>query len=244
MPPVVPPRQARTRILCLANSWKRGERCIAGIELATGRWVRPVTDTIDGSVPEHVRMLRKREPALLDILSIPLASTGPDFGFECENRLILSGRWYVDGRARPEALRAYLGDEQCLLHNTEKWVTLPFMYSLPPAARRTLQLVETRSFQVCRRQRKQGHDNVWIGSLVTRTGQRLEANITDPVYSAWLNLGHQPDQHCLVTVSLSMPWRPSDRPNDEEKCWKLIAGVIELDKSRKITTAELATVPF
>ena len=244
MPPVEQPKQTRTKILCLPNSWKRGERCIAGIELATGRWVRPVMNTVDGGVPEHVRMLRKREPAVLDILSIPLAPTGPDFGFECENRLIMPGRWYIDGRARPEDLHAYVSDEPYLLHNTEKWVTLPFMHTLPPSSRRTLQLVETCSFQVCRTRRKQGHDTVWIGHLVTKTGQHLEANITDPVFSAWLNLGRQPDQHCLVTVSLSMPWRPPSRPSDEEKCWKLIASVIELDKSRKITTDELATVPF
>src|SRR5215211_2344269 len=88
-------RAAMTRIVCLANSWKRSERCVAGIDLGTGRWVRPVTASIDGSVPRHVRAVRKGEPGLLDQIDLPLASTGPDFGFECENRLILPGRWYV-----------------------------------------------------------------------------------------------------------------------------------------------------
>jgi hypothetical protein len=30
------------RILCLANSIREGGRCVAGIDYATGRWVRPV----------------------------------------------------------------------------------------------------------------------------------------------------------------------------------------------------------
>lgn len=111
MPPVKPERQERARIICLANSWKRGARCIAGIDLATGRWVRPVTEAPDGGVPDHVRKLRKREPALLDILDLPLAPAGPDFGFGCENRLILPGRWYLDGRAQPHDLLPYLSTD-------------------------------------------------------------------------------------------------------------------------------------
>jgi hypothetical protein len=239
-----PVKSERARIICLANSWKRGARCIAGIELATGRWVRPVTDSDDGGVPDHIRKLRKREPAILDILDIPLAHTGPDFGFECENRLILPGRWYLSGHAQPADLRRYVSDEPHLLHNAAPWVALPYMHSLPHAARHTLQLVETTAMRTQRSRRRQGHDTVWIGTLITTTGQRLQANITDPAFTARLNLGHQPDQHCLVTVSLSMPWRPADRPNDEERCWKLIAGVIELETSRAISAEELAAVPF
>jgi hypothetical protein len=32
----------------------------------------------------------------------------------------------------------------------------------------------------------------------------------------------------LVTVSLGMPWAPSSQWEGEIPCWKLIAGVIEL----------------
>ena len=234
-------RYERARIICLANSWKRGARCIAGIDLSTGRWVRPVTDSADGGVPDHIRKLRKGEPAILDILDIPLARTGPDFGFECENRLILSGRWYLKGRAQPADLHRYVSDEPHLLHNAEHWVALPYMHSLPHDARHTLQLIETSAIQATRRHR---NDTVWIGDLVTTTGQCLRANITDPAFTARLNLGHQPDQRCLVTVSLSMPWRPADRPDDEERCWKLIAGVIELETGGPVSAEELAAVPF
>lgn len=80
------------RIICLANSWKLKERCIAGLDLATGKWIRPVCDSLypeDGRVPSFVRAIEGREPELLDILQIPLAKTGPDFDFECENLSIL-----------------------------------------------------------------------------------------------------------------------------------------------------------
>lgn len=237
-------KDGRARILCLANSWKRSAHCIAGIDLATGRWVRPVTDTADGGVPEHIRKLRKREPALLDILDMPLAPDGPDFGFECENRLILPGRWYLDGHGQATDLRRFIADEPYILHTDTRFVAVPFMQALPPHERRTLQLVETTDFQV--QLGKRGPDGRlrWHGNFTAQNGRRLMASITDPVLSARLVQGHVPDTHCLITVSLSMPWRPPDRPDDEEQCYKLVAGVIELDDPDALTPDDLATVPF
>jgi hypothetical protein len=36
------------RLLCLANSEKHGGRCIAGVDIDTGEWIRPVSDREDG----------------------------------------------------------------------------------------------------------------------------------------------------------------------------------------------------
>ena len=40
-------------ILCLASSIKFGGRCVAGVRLDTGEWVRPVSDTPDGTLPRR-----------------------------------------------------------------------------------------------------------------------------------------------------------------------------------------------
>jgi hypothetical protein len=233
------------RIICLANSWKRSERCIAGIDLDTGGWVRPVTEAADGSVPRHIRALRKGEPALLDILELPLASGGPDFGFECENRLILPGRWYVKGQARHADLRRYVVADLPLLHTEQRYVTVAQMQALPSAERRTLQLVETTDFAVQATRRQESGHGVWKGSFSTAAGYRLTANITDPAFSARLDVGHAADHHCLLTISLSLPWRPPDWTRDDDPCWKLIAGVIELSPHNVgLSRAELAAVPF
>ena len=40
-------------MLCLANSRKRGGRCVAGIDLKTGRWIRPVSARHEGSLSEN-----------------------------------------------------------------------------------------------------------------------------------------------------------------------------------------------
>jgi hypothetical protein len=216
-----------TRIICLANSWKHGDRCIAGINALKGKWIRPVSDLPDGRIPKEMRQMDRREPALLDVLEIPLAKTGPDFGFESENISVLPGKWQKVGKVPPAYLLQYCSSEGYILHNDLRYVTVSYMQSLPAVDRLTLQLVKAIKFTVRRvTQRFDGGDK-WEGCIVTKQGQRLTATITDPVFIRRLELQYRPQKACLVTVSLSMPWRPDDWEEDDP-CWKLIAGVVEL----------------
>jgi hypothetical protein len=215
------------KIICLANSWKLQERCIAGINVETETWIRPVSEISpnDGKVPASIRLIEGKEPELLDILAIPLAETGNDFGFECENLTILAGEWKLLRKAKPSDLIRYCKNSHNILHNSWKYVNPSYLESLPPHERLTLQLVQTSSFSVTR---KSTGRTGWQGTIRTISGQTLnDVKITDPVFAEKLEAGYQPKQNCLVTVSLSMPWAP---PNweGEDPCWKLIAGVIEL----------------
>lgn len=211
-----------TQLICLANSWKHGDRCIAGINSLKGQWIRPVSDLPDGRIPKEMRLIGGTEPALLEVLEIPLAKTGPDFGFECENLSVLSGTWRRVGKVPPGFLNKYCSNEEYILHNDERYVTVSDLQSLPISQRRTLQLVKAVELSV----RTVGQAK-WEGSLVTATGQRLTAMITDPVFIRRLELGYRPQNPYLITVSLSMPWRPTDWEGDDP-CWKLIAAVVEL----------------
>lgn len=218
------------RIVCLANSWKLDERCIAGIDLDTGKWVRPVCDSLypeNGKIPRSVRLVEGREPKLLDVLEIPLADTGNDFGFECENLSVLSGEWNFLGRLQPRELVVYCGNFSQILHNSSKYVNPSQLKALPFHQRRTLQLVQTSTFSVT----KNSTGNTgWRGSLQGVKDQILrDAKITDPVFAEKLEAGYQPQTSCLVTVSLSMPYRPHSDWEGEAPCWKLIASVIEID---------------
>jgi hypothetical protein len=216
-----------TRIICLANSWKRGERCIAGINELQGKWVRPISDLPDGRIPKEIRQINRLEPALLDILDIPLAKTGPDFGFESENLSILPGKWRQVGKVPPAYLLKYCNSQAYILHNDLRYVTVEYMQSLPKCDRLTLQLVKAVRFTVKKLIQRFEGGNKWEGSIITKYNQKLTTTITDPVFIRKLELGYRPQQACLVTVSLSMPWRPDDWEGDDP-CWKLIAGVIEL----------------
>ncbi len=135
-----------TRIICLANSWKHRDRCIAGINPRTGKWVRPTSSLPDGRVPKEMRQINRREPALLDLLEIPLAKTGEDFGFESENQDILPGKSRKIGQVTPQEASQYCSKDTDILHNDRRYVTVDWLQSLPGEQRITLQLVKAVRF--------------------------------------------------------------------------------------------------
>lgn len=218
------------RIVCLANSWKLEERCIAGIDLETEEWIRPVCDKLypkDGRIPKSVRFVEGREPELLNILEIPLAEAGNDFGFECENLSVLPGQWKCLGKVQPTDLLRYCGSFRYILHNSWKYVNPSYLQSLPFHQRRTLQLIQVVRFSVEQRISSKGNIE-WRGIIQSSNNQHWAgAKITDPLFIEKLKTGYQPKNRCLITVSLSIPWAP---PNweGEDPCWKVIAGVIEI----------------
>ncbi len=231
-------------IICLANSRKHGERCIAGIDVETGRWVRPVSGLDDGRVPRARQLINGKDVRLLDLVRVPMAETGPDFGFESENLSLLPGSWSLEGSVMPQEVRPYCSKTGQILHSDDAHVSLPTLCSLPPEERRTLELVETTRFSVENKGPSAGGGHKWEGSLLTAYGARLTAKITDPVYVEKLESGHRPADRCLVTVSLGMPYRPEHWPeNQEPACWKLIAGVIELEEGNAVATTLADPVP-
>ena len=220
-----------TQIVCLANSWKHGERCIAGINQNTRKWVRPVCSLYpqNGRVPKDIRLIRRREPALLDILEIPLERDGPDYGFISDNITIASGQWKKIGEVPATDLLEYCQQFEFILHNSDRYVTVPYLQSLPFPQRRTLELVYAEKFSV--RGINKGESTKWRGTLITNTGLQLtDASITDPVFVKKLELSYRPVNPCIVTLSVSLPHRFHDWEGDDP-CWKLIAGVIELSDS-------------
>ena len=79
----------KTRIVCLANSYKEGGRCIAGIELNKNnelphdlKWIRPVCNTLHGEIP--TMLVQHIKP--LDILKFKIIANASE-GFQSENVL-------------------------------------------------------------------------------------------------------------------------------------------------------------
>lgn len=63
-----------TTIVCLANSYKHGGRCVAGVCLQTGKWIRLRSSEGDGSLPLHRCTLEdgQGELRLLDVFEVDL----------------------------------------------------------------------------------------------------------------------------------------------------------------------------
>lgn len=216
------------RIAVLANSWKHGDYCIAGIEASSRKWVRPVTELDDGRIPKSHMKTHGRFPQLLDILAMPLHETGPDYGFACENRTIGEGEWHFRGQVDVNALLKYVEQPEHVLHNDERCVTVEEMQQKPIEERTTLQLIRVDDFEVHEKKGISPNQYQMLG-VVPSGGRKLALSITDPVYFDKLCRGHKPSKSCLLTLSLGMPYKPPEWGDDmPAACWKLIAGVIEI----------------
>jgi hypothetical protein len=87
-------------ILCLANSNKVGGRCIAGLRVDGGGWVRLVApETSHGQLYfRHYKLDDGSEPAVLDVIAVDLAAPQPMPGHP-ENWVIGRQPWIL--RERP-----------------------------------------------------------------------------------------------------------------------------------------------
>lgn len=207
------------KIVCLANSKKNRDRCIAGIDICTGKWIRPISDLDDGRVPIEQCLINNEEPQLLDILDISLKETGS--GYESENLFVLPKKWERIGKIFPSSLLKYC-ESEIIYSQYLKAVPYSFIEVLPFDKRRTLQLIKATVKEISKNQYGK-----WEASLSISNLQTLRAKVTDIVMINKLNQGLDiKGKECLFTISLAQPWRKND--SDELSCWKLIAGVIEL----------------
>lgn len=94
---------AMRRIICLANSYKNGGRCIAGIEIVNnqfGPWIRPVSNRPTRAINIAEQTCADGTPCKpLDILDIDFGAPIPE-GYQSENVFITPGvSWLKAGLA-------------------------------------------------------------------------------------------------------------------------------------------------
>lgn len=104
-------------VIILANSRKLSNRCIAGIDISTGKWIRPISDRPDKAIPWSVRNIGGEEPKLLDVLNIPLSSVALDNESQPENRLIEKGKWTKLRESGHSEIKNYLQQSGLLFYN-------------------------------------------------------------------------------------------------------------------------------
>ena len=75
------------RMICLANSRKIRERCIAGIDVNTGEWVRPVRDNGGALTFSDIKYRDGSIPRVLDIIDVPVLERQPLY-YQPENWVI------------------------------------------------------------------------------------------------------------------------------------------------------------
>ena len=110
------------RIVCLANSRKRGGRCVAGKELLpdgrAGGWIRPVSAREDEEVsPREHCYADGGDPQVLDVIDVPLLGPRPKT-YQRENWLLDPNcRWAKVGQATWNDLRSMTDRDEPLWMN-------------------------------------------------------------------------------------------------------------------------------
>ena len=107
-------------IICLANSFKEGGRCVAGLRTDGKGWVRPVApDTSHSQLYERqLKLDDGTEPQLLDVVTVDLHEARPAPG-QPENWVIGKTPWVLwerpAGRQLEPRLRSALNRNETLL---------------------------------------------------------------------------------------------------------------------------------
>lgn len=108
-------------IVCLANSWKHGGRCIAGKVVSgqdAGRWIRPVGNRVGHREirPPEMHYGQGRYAAVLDTIRIEF-NEREQGTFQCENMIISGARWVKTGQIRVSDIGDWLDEPEALWEN-------------------------------------------------------------------------------------------------------------------------------
>lgn len=224
---------ATKRFVCLANSWKSKERCVAGRELLNGEaapWMRPVIART-GSVDERSRLYADgSEPQLGDVIQLSVRKREGRFDHQRENWIVNpKTRWQCVGRfAWPQLKSLAEGTEPLFASGPTISDRHGHNNRIPEEDARhlatSLRLIHVPNLEVLsvpnRVQRFDGR--FWLGDIA------YQLRITDPVFSEAESYSTYDRTlgECLLTISLGEPYRhPTSR--GPAYCYRLIAGIIE-----------------
>lgn len=213
-------------LICLANSYKHGGRCVAGLRTDGAGWIRPISSLPDGTLyPSDYMLSDYTEPGALDVIRVGLTVPRPA-AHQPENWVIDGTTWGLIARPMPAALAAVLraattSGPDLLGGQSDRviWAVLqqqPATASLALATPSTLDLYHQLSLS----SRPQVRGRFALGPV----GQPVlyDLVVTDPrwknrVLAQGPQTLRQADKPFAVTISLSEPFGLH--------CYKLIAAI-------------------
>ena len=211
------------RLVCVANSRRPDGRCIAGIDVETGQFIRPVGPATD-AIPEHRVAIDGRLIEVGDILEMELRTLGEAARFQCENRLIVDWNWRRVGQVAKSWLLDHCEDPAPVLYSKLDRVLPAAMEKLPSTSWRSLQLIRPRRLTF----ERDGFDqHRWRARFQDKARNEYLLRITDPLATHRLETAQPMGNNIIFLVSLTKPWKRPDG-SSIAMCYKIVATVIEL----------------
>ncbi len=223
------------RIVCLANSRKNYERCVAGKELLPsgrfGGWIRPVSDRPTQGVSSGERQYASGSyPRLLDVMGVPLLGPQPE-NHQQENWLLDPSKWWERVGTVGWGKLGEMADSASLLwdngYSTRGGCNDRVPVLSAHEQRDSLRLIHLDTMEIVvsssRRRYVEGRftDKRVQGQFIYGSDQYW-LWVTDSKYEreyVQRPEGRYAIGECFVTVSLAEPY--------DGYCYKLIAGIVE-----------------
>jgi len=234
---------ASKRIIVLANSIKKSARCVAGIDVGTGKvlapagWIRPVSGESEGELePRHMRLNDGVPLTPLDIVDVPLTQCAKDT-IHPEDWIVDAGtKWTRVGQLDPKTLGSLEEHPSDLWLETTSHtdrVTGSFLASRPKhQSLHLIQPIDLRLELSYEHNSFKNYNQKKTRARFGYRGQEYLMNLTDPAFTAkhctrYPALGEAPTvvrppygDKCLLCVSLT--------PEFNGYHYKVVATVLEL----------------
>lgn len=212
-----------TRFVCLANSFKEGGRCLAGIELDNNnnpkvenghpKWIRPICNTPHGEVHTHLVVHLK----ILDIIEIDITGYLGVRDYQSENALFRENSIRVLGRFNTNNLNQLCDNRNFIFGNRGKAVSEEAIGNLSYS----LMLINTNQFTVIEKTYEDNPNRPQVRLVFSYNGNQYDLPVTDPVFLH--NYQSNPDflegiNEAYLCLSLGVAW--------QDWYYKLVAGII------------------
>lgn len=172
-----------TKFICLANSFKEGGRCLAGIELDANnnpvilngrpKWIRPVCNSGHGEVPNNIA----EHIQILNILEIDITGHKPQ-DYQSENVAFKENSIRVVENFIPSQLVNLCDNKNLIFGNRGKAVSQENIANL----NHSLMLVEVTEFEVTQKVYEDRPDKPQVRLVFTYNGNRYDFPVTDPAF--------------------------------------------------------------
>jgi hypothetical protein len=238
------PRSAAfRRIIVLANSIKKGARCVAGkdvgigCKLAAGEWIRPISGESEGELePRHMRLEGGAPLKVLEIVDVPLSRCANDPVHPEDWVVDMTRRWKKTGELDSKNLGTLEEQPNDLwLQSTMHTDRVTRQFLLKQGKPQSLYLVRPTDLRVelsCEHNPHKNKDQKKTRAKFRYRRLQYQMNLTDPVFTdryctKFPALGARPitvcpdaGDNCLICVSLT--------PEFNGYHYKVVATILEL----------------
>lgn len=226
------------RFVCLANSFKEGGRCLAGVELDINnnpitengqpKWIRPICNTPHGEVPTHL----VADIKILDVLEVDVIDYPKDKNYQSENVYFREDHIIKKGIFN-QSLDLLCGHRSLIFGNRGKAVNEDVLDDLDYS----LLFIKVQDFEFYEKTFEDNPTVPKLRLLFTYKGSKYDLPITDPV--AITNLRRNSDyyenfEELFLSLSLGVCHKGW--------CYKLVAGILT-KVNANVVTPPITTVP-